>query len=432
MINVLAAIIVPPHLSVSGGARAGERLTAALADRCNITIANMMTAGAPSHAIDHVARHQVRVSLPPLLPWSRFPNRFSTLFYRSDIPALIRQSNFDLVHIHNPMPALEMERVARACLARGVPYVVSTHGFNEVANGGQIYGFDPVKRMLWKHLVRNPVARTVSKASGILALSPADFPIIREMGYSGEELSVVPNGVECPAIVDATTDGPVLQRLGIPATRQAGQITCMFLANHTPNKGLPVLLEAFTKLDRPYLLIVGGEKRQTVDYQSFVDRCRPGQRIVITGRLSDAEVGAVFRRSDLFVFPTLADTFPLVVLEAMSHGLPVLASRVGGIPHQIDETCGQLVEPGSSPALTAAIERLAAEPERLQPMGQAGRSIVAQRFSWSEAASQALHSYHRVLRSNARASQDSSPGTPTLAGSEISRDWGAESSVAKR
>jgi glycosyltransferase involved in cell wall biosynthesis len=206
----------------------------------------------------------------------------------------------------------------------------------------------------------------------------------------------------------------------------------MFLANHTPNKGLPVLLEAFTKLDRPYLLIVGGEKRQTIDYQSFVDQCRPGQRIVITGRLSDAEVGAVFRRSDLFVFPTLADTFPLVVLEAMSHGLPVLASRVGGIPHQIDETCGQLVEPGSSPALTAAIESLAAEPERLQPMGQAGRSIVAQRFSWSEAASQALHSYHRVLRRNARASQDSSPGTPTLAGSEISRDWGAESSVAKR
>ena len=51
----------------------------------------------------------------------------------------------------------------------------------------------------------------------------------------------------------------MLERLGISASKDAGQITCMFLANHTPNKGLPVLLEAFCGLERPYLLIVGGE-----------------------------------------------------------------------------------------------------------------------------------------------------------------------------
>ena len=69
-------------------------------------------------------------------------------------------------------------------------------------------------------------------------------------------------------------------------------------------------------------------------------KCRPDQQIIVTGRLRDDEVGAALRRSDLFVFPTLADTFPLVVLEAMAHGVPVLASRVGGIPHQLDERCG--------------------------------------------------------------------------------------------
>lgn len=400
MIKVLAAVVVPPHLSMSGGARAAERLSAALASDCDMTVASMMKADVlgdiPGAA--NVKRMDVRSVLPPVLPWSQLPNRYSTLFYRSNIPHMVASGKYDLVHIHNPMPALEMERVARACVAKRVPYVVTTHGFNEVWNGGQVYGFDFAKRMMWKTLVQDPVARVVKRADGMFALSPADFPIIRGMGFMGDEMSVVTNGVDMPATSDPASDAKLLEELGIPAERTPGQITCMFLANHTPNKGLPVLLEAFAALERPYLLIVGGEKRGDVDYDSYVRRCRPGQRIVITGRLKDAEVGPIFRRSDLFVFPTLADTLPLVVLEAMAHGVPVLASRVGGIPHQIDEATGVLVEPGDAQALKAAVDALADQPVRLAQMGRKARERVAERFSWSFAAKEALAGYERVLR----------------------------------
>ncbi|MFC7556180.1 glycosyltransferase family 4 protein [Pseudoroseomonas wenyumeiae] len=152
--------------------------------------------------------------------------------------------------------------------------------------------------------------------------------------------------------------------------RRPGQITCMFLANHTPNKGLPQLLEAITRLQRPCLLIVGGERRDTIDYERYLRACGPGQEIIITGRVGDDDVAAMFRRSDLFVFPTLADTFPLVVLEAMSHGRPVLATRVGGIPHQVDESCGALVEPDHPAQLAAVIDRLGADPAHLRRLGR--------------------------------------------------------------
>jgi alpha-maltose-1-phosphate synthase len=397
--KVLAAIVVPPHLSVSGGARAGELLSSQLADKCEMFVASMMNgAGVGAvHGEHDVTRVPVRTWLPPLVPWSRFSSRYSTLFYKSDIPRIIRDGDFDLVHIHNPMPALEMERVARACMARGVPYIVSTHGFNEVANGGKVYGFDPVRRLAWKTLVEAPVRRVVSKASGIFALSPADFDIVRDMGFSGPELSVVTNGVPIPATVEHHSDAAILERVGMPAKR-ASQITCMFLANHTPNKGLPVLLEAFAGLDSPYVLIVGGEKRPDVAYDAYVRGCRPGQQIIVTGRLSDAEVGAALRRSDLFVFPTLADTFPLVVLEAMAHGLPVLATRVGGIPHQLTEQCGAIIEANDVAGLRAAVQRLAAHPERLAEMGRAARERVAQQFTWTKAADDALKGYQRILR----------------------------------
>ncbi|MCC7250779.1 glycosyltransferase family 4 protein [Hyphomicrobium sp.] len=402
--KVLATIVVPPHMSVSGGARAAELLSSALTEHCDITVASMMNGtGNVDGGGKQAARIPVRSWLPPLVPWSRLSNRYSTLFYRSDLPDIVRRGAFDLVHIHNPMPALEMERVARACLAAGTPYVVSTHGFNEVANGGDIYRFDTVRRQLWKQLVQAPVSRVVARASGIFALSEADFEIVRNMGYTGSELSVVTNGVAVPEPADAAADAPLLERAGIPVERVPGEIACMFLANHTPNKGLPVLLEAFAALERPYLLIVGGETRGDVDYDAYVRRCRPGQQIVVTGRLSDAEVAAALRRTDLFVFPTLADTFPLVVLEAMAHGRAVLASEVGGIPHQLTSECGRLVPPGDAAALRTAIDGLAAEPERLAAMGAHAHTRAVSKFSWAAAAGHAAAAYQRVLQQHAPA-----------------------------
>lgn len=413
--KVLAVVVVPPHMSVSGGARAAELLSSALTEHCEITVASMMNGeGICATAGGRLPRRMpVRSWLPPLVPWSKFANRYSTLFYRSDLPRIIREGDFDLVHIHNPMPALEMERVARACIERGLPYVVSTHGFNEVANGGEVYGFHGLKRLAWRRLVEAPVARTVARASGVFALSPADFDIVRGMGFKGPELTVVSNGVPTPAPSNPNSDAVLLERLGIAPARDAGQITCMFLGNHTPNKGLPVLLDAFAGIERPYLLIVGGERRTDIDYDACTRRCRPGQQIVITGRLSDEAVRAVLYRTDLFIFPTLADTFPLVVLEAMAHGVPVVASRVGGIPHQLTEECGVLVDPRDEAGLRATVEALAGQPERMAAMGRAARVRAAEQFTWAKAACDAAQSYQRVLRRHSTAQSSlSAPGVP--------------------
>ena len=171
----------------------------------------------------------------------------------------------------------------------------------------------------------------------------------------------------------------------------------MFLANHTPNKGLPILLEAFAGLDRPFTLIVGGEKRQEIDYSLADEPRRPDQRVIVTGRLADDDLGALFRRADLFVFPTLADTFPLVVLEAMAHGLPVVASRVGGIPYQIDESCGRLVEAGDVSGLRRAVKAMADDPEARRAMGIRAAARAESLFTWEHAAKLAYAEYERVV-----------------------------------
>ena len=391
--KMLAVIVAPPHLTASGGARAGRDLSEALAAAgWDMTVASM-AAGMPAKP-GRARELAVRTSLPALA--RLLPRRLRSLFYRSDIPAAVAAGGWNLVHLHNPMPALEMARIAGACRRAQIPYVVSTHGFNEVANGLRVYGFGALRQMAWRMLVQRPVGRTVRRAAAVLALSPADIDGVRAFGFAGP-ITIVPNGVMPQAASSTEDDRQICARFGVLPPGEAPGLTCMFLGNHTPNKGVPILLDAFAGLAQPYQLIIGGERRPEIDYDGACGRTGPGQSIIVTGRLSDAEVGALLRRTDLFVFPTLADTFPLVVLEAMAQGCAILASNVGGIAHQLQGGAGELLAPGDVGALRAAVARLATQPAAIAAMKAAATARAHAQFTWAAAAAAAAASYREVL-----------------------------------
>ncbi|HEX3455235.1 MAG TPA: glycosyltransferase [Gaiellaceae bacterium] len=97
--------------------------------------------------------------------------------------------------------------------------------------------------------------------------------------------------------------------------------------------------------------------------------------------VSQAEVADRLRAAELYVHPTRADTFPSGVLEALACGTPVVASRVGGIPEQVSDGTGVLVEPGDPRALADAIESLLADPGRRERMSAAAAADARARFS---------------------------------------------------
>ncbi len=157
-----------------------------------------------------------------------------------------------------------------------------------------------------------------------------------------------------------------------------------------------MLFAAFLQTKKPYLLIVGGKKRD-YPYAQFADQCGPDQRIIITDRLEEEEIRALFHLSDLFVFPTRADTMPLVILEAMAARLPILSTKVGGIPYQVGDDSGLLVEAGDPMALRAGFEEMTTNLTRLRVMGQSAHANVSTRFDWRRSASLAYEQYRTVL-----------------------------------
>ena len=169
------------------------------------------------------------------------------------------------------------------------------------------------------------------------------------------------------------------------------------------NKGHRVLIEAMRALKptHPRLkLLILGDGPLRAELAELVRRHHMTLSVVFAGLVKNPR--AVLSLADIFVHPSLhREGLPLAVLEAMDLGLPVVASRIGGIPEAVEHgRSGVLVPPMDSLALSAAIGRLVRDSAERRAMGAAGRKTVAQRFQRDRMIAQIESLYDAMLGRN--------------------------------
>jgi glycosyltransferase involved in cell wall biosynthesis len=144
-------------------------------------------------------------------------------------------------------------------------------------------------------------------------------------------------------------------------------------------KGYDVLVDALARMPETEAVIVGeGPQRKNIE------RCARdagvGGRLTLVGWSDDAR--SYLRRFDAFVLPSRFEGFPLVILEAMLAGVPVIATDVGSVSESVtDGDTGILVAPEDPAALAEAIRRVLADPELARRIGERGRQVALQRFT---------------------------------------------------
>ena len=162
-----------------------------------------------------------------------------------------------------------------------------------------------------------------------------------------------------------------------------GPVRLVFVGRLAPVKGVRVLLEAFEQAraggtDLRLTVIGDGPDRTAIQAMA----AGLGDAVCFTGYQSQDEVAAHLAESDIFVLASFAEGVPVVLMEAMASGLPVIATRIAGIPELVaDGESGLIVAPGDAAALADAILRLVADPAQRQRMGRAGRATVARHFA---------------------------------------------------
>jgi len=189
----------------------------------------------------------------------------------------------------------------------------------------------------------------------------------------------------------------------IPTHKPQGKFTLLFcgrLNGRTPVKRVDVLLKALPYVIQRHhaeLNIIGTGPRLD-EYVTLVRSLGIGDQVHFLGHVDHSRMPAHYATADLFVLPSRMESFPLVLVEAMACGLPVVATRVGGIPEVVEEgVTGLLVLPDDPQALAEAISCLLDDPEKMREMGAKGRERAKECFTWDKTAERVAGFYHEIL-----------------------------------
>jgi len=185
-----------------------------------------------------------------------------------------------------------------------------------------------------------------------------------------EKLKVIYNGIE-------KFSGKICEG------KKRDHFKILFIGRFSPQKDPITLLDAVSRLnsERCELLLVGdGELKTSVE--KFIRDKRLNEKVRILGSLKREATIKEIANSDIFVLTTNWEGLPIVILEAMASGKPVIATKVGGIPEIVKNgENGFLVEAGDSKGVALALEKLINSPELIVQMGESGRKIATNAFT---------------------------------------------------
>lgn len=185
------------------------------------------------------------------------------------------------------------------------------------------------------------------------------------------KIKVLPNPVSIPLLSSGKKKSPV---------------TIIFMGRLVSAKGIDDLIDAaLTLLSKSlsFELVFYGEGEE----ERFRQRCREKNldgHVMFKGWIDGKEKEIAYIDGDIFVLPSYNEGLPMGILEAMSYGLPVVATRVGGIPDAVKEGVnGFLITPGDVQALAACLEKLIVNPNLRREMGRVGRELATTHFEVS-------------------------------------------------
>jgi glycosyltransferase involved in cell wall biosynthesis len=202
---------------------------------------------------------------------------------------------------------------------------------------------------------------------------------------SNDKLYVLPNGI--PAKTE------------VPAEREKSQkdINVIFLSNLIPAKGPKVFIaiadEVRQKEPRVRFMLAGrpASEKYLAELKSYIKDNGLEKNVRIIGPVYGKEKDRFLKEADLMVFPTNKDTFPIVNIEAMMWGIPVISSPRGAIPEIIrDGVNGYIVDPNNLPLLVDRVLTLVRDPELRKRMGMEGERLFKENYS--------LEAYTRNLK----------------------------------
>ena len=270
----------------------------------------------------------------------------------------------DVVHIHNIGPGM----FAPLLRLVGLPVVLTYHSPN------------------YEHAKWNAPARWLLRQCERLSLRYSNRVIFvnrHQMEKCGalDKSVFVPNGID-PVTRSEQTD--FLDKHGITAGDYL-----LAVGRLTPEKGFEYLVQAANRLPQVTQVVIAGASDHDSAYRQLLERLDTGRKVVFTGFTTGEDLRQLYSHARAFVLPSVNEGFPMVLLEAMAYGLPILCSDIPGT-RQVDLPGADYFTVKDVGALCAALSRLLDTPYRQQ-------RYDLEQYDWQSIADQVIQQYHQAI-----------------------------------
>lgn len=315
-----------------------------------------------------------------------YPELQLTLRCANMLP-ILRRWRPDVVHLAGPaVLGWQAIRVAAAC---GIP--TAAHFQTNVPAYTQHYGVPHLEGLAWRYFVSLHNRCTVNYV-------PTPTLANEASSHGMRRLRVMGRGVDTEVFNPRFRSAALRRVWGV----EPGQIALLYVGRVAAEKNLSRLVDLAVGLENSRLVIVGdGPYLPTLRHQL-------GRHAHFCGRLSGVNLSTAYASADMFVFPSITETFGQVIQEAMASALPVVAMRAGGSEDVVQHgVTGMLADPNDAQAWFRTVEALAGNPLYQRLFGRKGRQAALQR-SWDSVFHDLLLQYRQL--GDDRAEDNERPG----------------------
>lgn len=315
-------------------------------------------------------------------------SKFATCALKLD-----KQEKFDLIHAQGNLPAVAASVCSKL---HGTPVVLTIHGtwptqlLKMTSRWGEALG------ALEKFIL------TKRKYAAIIAVDSYSFSVAKKNRLT-KKIFQIPNGVNLKQFQRKANEKRFCKLLKIAPRKMAGVKRILFVGRLIPQKAPENLLKTFAgvskKVNSVLILVGSGELKK--DIEKEIKRHSLEDKVFILSGPSDEDLINFYLRSDVFVLPSRWEGFPLVVVEAMACGKPIVATNVGGVPDVVDEKVGILVKVGNVPALEKALLKLLTDKKLYAKLSKNCKNR-SKKYDWSAITDQTIKVYRSVHRNHTK------------------------------
>lgn len=323
--------------------------------------------------------------------------RFQVAVMRS-LPKLMEENEFDIIHANHAYMSDLLARLRGVQAAR----VATIHTTLDTQIGGTRHagasaprGPGEGKVSRWRFLLQKIESSYLSRTPSMIFVSNwVRSRLYGRYGIAPRLGTVIPNAVDAGEFV------PNGRFAGDPFPDDASdRPTLLFVGRLLAMKGVDILLRSMRRVNPSVRLLLAGPG----DAAPWRARARSlglaDPRVTFLGPVPYAEMPALYHQADAVVLPSFTESCPMVALEAMATGAPLIAAKVGGVPEVVqDEQTGWLVAPGDAKGLAQRIETVLAESERAREVSEAARAWVEDHATIPQMAEDTMRFYGRVLQ----------------------------------